>query len=72
MALSKHCPRLVSLNVALVGRVTDSGVSALGRGCQSLQALNIAGAKEASVPPQWNRLRHAEYGVNCCMRHGLV
>lgn len=46
VALSKHCPGLVSLNVALVGRVTDVGVSTLSRGCRSLQALNIAGAKE--------------------------
>lgn len=51
IALSKHCPRLVSLNVALIGRVTDAGVSALSRGCRSLQALNVAGAKEASVFP---------------------
>lgn len=48
VALSKHCPRLVSLNVALIGHVTDVGVSALSRGCRSLQALNIAGAKEVS------------------------
>lgn len=59
IALSKHCPRLVSLNVALVGRVTDSGVSALSRGCPSLQALNIAGAKEASVL-QTSRPQNAE------------
>ncbi|CAN0429678.1 unnamed protein product, partial [Ectocarpus sp. 8 AP-2014] len=37
-----------SLNVALIGRVTDAGVSALSRGCRSLQALNIAGAKEVT------------------------
>ena len=48
-ALGKHCPGLLSLNVALVGSVTDAGVSALSRGCSSLQALNIAGAKEASA-----------------------
>lgn len=46
VALSKYCTGLVSLNVALIGHVTDVGVSALSRGCRSLQALNIAGAKE--------------------------
>lgn len=48
IGLSKYCPRLSSLNVAQVGRITDGGVCALSRGCRHLQALNIAGAKEAS------------------------
>lgn len=48
-ALSKCCPKLVSLNVALIGHITDRGVSALSRGCRSLQALNVAGAKEVST-----------------------
>lgn len=49
MALGKHCARLSSLNLALARRVTDAGVSALSRGCTSLQALSLAGAVEASA-----------------------
>lgn len=49
ISLAKCCTGLVSLNVALVGRVTDAGVSALSRGCPGLQALNLAGAKQVSA-----------------------
>lgn len=56
MSLSKHCPELVSLNVGLVGRVTDVGVAALSRGCSSLQALNIAGAKEVGRTRPGNKV----------------
>lgn len=50
-ALGRYCPRLVSLNVALAGSVTDAGMLAISRGCTALQALNVAGAKEASRIP---------------------
>lgn len=49
ISLAKCCTGLVSLNIALVGRITDAGVSALSRGCPCLQALNLAGAKQASA-----------------------
>ncbi len=51
VALGKHCPKLVSLNLFRCERVANKGIEALGRGCKHLQSLNLSGLNKLTEEP---------------------